>query len=196
VDHVAGPLGNRPCAWACGPSHRRGTGPALPSGHAPGQVPAGDLSGQPVRRLRSAATATSTGRRSARFAGFSLHADVAVLPRRRDELEKVCRYILRPPLAVERLTESPGGQLLYQFRRPWRWLHGVLLDPLSCWGAWRPSCRRRADLCWPTRGSPARGRAGDRPSCRRHRRPTHGETWTRAPRGAGPGSATPAGVRR
>ncbi len=37
-----------------------------------------------------------------------------------DQLEKVCRYILRPPLAVARLTESTGGPLLYHFRRPWR----------------------------------------------------------------------------
>ena len=50
----------------------------------------------------------------------SLHADVAVPAPRRDQLERVCRYILRPPLALERLTESTGGQLLYQFRRPWR----------------------------------------------------------------------------
>jgi len=51
---------------------------------------------------------------------WAQHADVAVPGRRRDQLEKVCRYILRPPLAVERLTESTGGQLLYHFRRPWR----------------------------------------------------------------------------
>ena len=66
---------------------------------------------------------------------------------------------------------------------PWR----CSSIPWNCWGAWRPSCRRRADLCWPTMGSSARGRAGDRPSCRSHRRPTHGETSTRAPRGVGPG---------
>ena len=64
--------------------------------------------------------ATPTGRRSARLAGFSLHADVAVPARRRDQLERLCRYLLRPPLAVARLTESSGGQLVYQFRRPWR----------------------------------------------------------------------------
>jgi hypothetical protein len=57
----------------------------------------------------------------------------------------------------------------------------------SCWSGWPPSSRRRADLCWPTMGSSARGRAGDRPSFRSHRRPTHGETSTHAPRGAGPG---------
>jgi hypothetical protein len=73
-----------------------------------------------------------TGRRSARLEGFSLHADVAVPARRRDQVERVCRYILRPPLAVERLTESTGGQLLYQFRRPWSdGSTALLLDPLE-----------------------------------------------------------------
>jgi hypothetical protein len=44
-----------------------------------------------------------------------LHADVAVPARRRDQLERLCRYLLRPPLAVARLTGGPGGQLLYHF---------------------------------------------------------------------------------
>jgi Putative transposase len=42
------------------------------------------------------------------------------------------RYLVRPPLAVERLTESPGGQLLYHFRRAWRdGSTALLLDPLE-----------------------------------------------------------------
>jgi Putative transposase len=100
-----------------------------------GRVALGPRAGQPVRRLRSAADAIATGRRSARLEGFSLHADVAVPARRRDQLERVCRYILRPPLALERLTESPGGQLLYQFRRPWSdGSTALLLDPLELLG--------------------------------------------------------------
>jgi hypothetical protein len=97
-----------------------------------GRVALGPRAGQPVRRLRSAADVTTTGRRSAWLEGFSLHADVAVPARRRDQLEKVCRYLLRPPLAVERLTESTGGQLLYQFRRPWSdGSTALLLNPLE-----------------------------------------------------------------
>jgi hypothetical protein len=42
-----------------------------------GRVALGPRAGQPVRRLRSAAAVTATGRRSARLEGFSLHADVA-----------------------------------------------------------------------------------------------------------------------
>jgi Putative transposase len=92
----------------------------------------GPRAGQPVRRLRSAAAVTATARRSARLEGFSLHADVAVPAHRRDQLERLCRYLLRPPLALERLTESSGGQLLYQFRRPWRdGSTALVLEPLE-----------------------------------------------------------------
>jgi hypothetical protein len=61
-----------------------------------------------------------------------LHADVVVPARRRDQRERVCRYLVRPPLALERLTESSGGQLLSQFRRPWRdGSTALLVEPLE-----------------------------------------------------------------
>ena len=45
--------------------------------------------------------------RCARLEGFSLHADVAVpAPHTRGRLEPLCRYLLRPPLALERLSET------------------------------------------------------------------------------------------
>jgi hypothetical protein len=48
--------------------------------------------------------------------------------RRRDQLER----LVRPPLALDRLTESMGGQLLYQLRRPWRdGATALLLDPVE-----------------------------------------------------------------
>jgi hypothetical protein len=50
--------------------------------------------------------------------GFSLHANVAVAPRARDQLEHLCRYLLRPPLTLERLTETSHGQLLYELPHP------------------------------------------------------------------------------
>lgn len=44
----------------------------------------------------------------------------------------MCRYLLRPPLALERLTETAGGQLLYQLRRPWADDSiALLLEPLE-----------------------------------------------------------------
>ena len=38
--------------------------------------------------------------------GFSLHAGVRVHANDRKGLERLCRYVTRPPLAVERLTEG------------------------------------------------------------------------------------------
>ena len=32
--------------------------------------------------------------------------------------EHLCRYLLRPPLALERLSESSHGQLLYELAYP------------------------------------------------------------------------------
>ena len=49
--------------------------------------------------------------------GFSLHAKTSVL--RRDKLEKLCRYIARPPVAVNRLTKNSDGLLVYQLKRQW-----------------------------------------------------------------------------
>jgi len=47
--------------------------------------------------------------RGARLKGFSLHANKAVAAGAREQLEHLCRYLLRPPLAQERLTESSQG---------------------------------------------------------------------------------------
>ncbi len=35
-------------------------------------------------------------------------------------LERLCRYISRPPIARERLLELPDGRIAYRLRHPWR----------------------------------------------------------------------------
>jgi hypothetical protein len=52
--------------------------------------------------------------------GASLHAGVAVPARDRRRLERLCRYVARPPLASERLSELPDGRLLYMLKNRWR----------------------------------------------------------------------------
>ena len=85
------------------------------------RVATGPRAGQPVRRLRSAAAVVDGAKlRCARLEGFSLHANVALPAPARAALEHLCRYLLRPPLATERLTESSGGQLLYELPHPRR----------------------------------------------------------------------------
>jgi hypothetical protein len=52
--------------------------------------------------------------------GMSLHAAVAVPARDRRRLERLCRYVARPPLANDRLEELPDGRLAVRLKTPWR----------------------------------------------------------------------------
>ncbi len=52
--------------------------------------------------------------------GMSLHAAVAVPAGDRRRLERLCRYVARPPLANERLEEQPDGRLTFRLKTRWR----------------------------------------------------------------------------
>jgi hypothetical protein len=59
-------------------------------------------------------------RRIPQHGGLSLHAAVAVPARDRLRLERLCRYVARPPLANERLEEHPDGRLALRLKTRWR----------------------------------------------------------------------------
>jgi hypothetical protein len=61
-----------------------------------------------------------SARRCANVDGFSVHANVSLPAHRREKLENLCRYMLRPPLAVERLERVSGDRLAYRMKTPWR----------------------------------------------------------------------------
>jgi hypothetical protein len=87
-----------------------------------GRVATGPRAGAPVQRLgrdRYAAEVASTGPLHAHLDGFDLHAAVAVPAGDRRRLEHLCRYVLRPPIAQERLELAPDGAVLLRLRRPW-----------------------------------------------------------------------------
>src|SRR5437870_13799140 len=65
-----------------------------------------------VGRGPHAPRVTSAGPRQAQLEGFDLHADVAIAAEDRLRLEPLCRYVLRPPVAQERLTLQPDGRVL------------------------------------------------------------------------------------
>jgi hypothetical protein len=54
------------------------------------------------------------------MAGFSLHAGVSTKAGERDKVERLCRYIARPPIAVHRLSLTPEGNIRYELKTPYR----------------------------------------------------------------------------
>ena len=60
------------------------------------------------------------GERCASVNGVSLHANVAVPARDRLRLERLCRYVSRPPVATGRLSRQSDGRLLYRLKHRWR----------------------------------------------------------------------------
>jgi ribosomal protein S27E len=88
------------------------------------RVPSGPLAGRPTMRLgagsRSAADVDTPPLLCAVGYGISLHAGVFIPATDRERLERVCRYMGRPPLAMERLCRLEDGRISYRMRHPWR----------------------------------------------------------------------------
>jgi hypothetical protein len=63
-----------------------------------------------LQSLPPAAAADSTDR-VAQCAGFSLHAGVAAEDSQREKLERLCRYISRPAVSIERLSRLADGRI-------------------------------------------------------------------------------------
>ena len=68
----------------------------------------------------------------AKIAGFSLHAGTACEVWQRSKLERLCRYITRPPIATKRLSVDMRGRVVYRYKRPFRdGSTHVVLEPLD-----------------------------------------------------------------
>jgi hypothetical protein len=63
---------------------------------------------------------TPARRQLAQLDGFSLHAGVATQAHQRHKLERLCRYIARPPLAEQRLSLTGAGNIRYRLKTPYR----------------------------------------------------------------------------
>jgi hypothetical protein len=62
---------------------------------------------------------TSRGARQAHLEGFDLHANVCVSANDRAGVERLCRYVLRPPFAQERLRLRGDGRIALELKRAW-----------------------------------------------------------------------------
>ena len=85
-----------------------------------GRVGLGARAGKAVRRVQ-----TLGGRevplppRCAGYQGYNLHANVAFKASYRSGLERLCRYVLRPPLAVGRIERRADGTVCIAFKKAW-----------------------------------------------------------------------------
>jgi hypothetical protein len=52
--------------------------------------------------------------------GLELHAATAVKASDRVGLERLCRYLARPPICAERLVRLPDGQIEFRLKRTWK----------------------------------------------------------------------------
>ncbi len=76
-------------------------------------------------------TPTSPKKLCADHIGFSLHAAIRIASCARSRLERLCRYVTRPPFAQDRLSITRKGDVLYRFRHPWRnGKAAVVMDPM------------------------------------------------------------------
>jgi hypothetical protein len=84
-----------------------------------------------VRAVRDVPAATAA-RACADGHGVNVHAEVVVDGRDRPRLERLVRYVTRPPLATDRLEEHTEGRLRYRFKKAWKdGTHAVVLEPLD-----------------------------------------------------------------
>jgi hypothetical protein len=68
----------------------------------------------------------------AQVAGFSLHAATVCEAWQRSRLDRLCRYITRPPIATKRLSVDGRGRMVYQYKHPFRdGSTHVILEPLD-----------------------------------------------------------------
>src|SRR5262245_18998136 len=106
-----------PIPWPRRPSRS----PASPSAAVQGRSALGPRAGARVRlgRVPGAPWVTTTGSRQAHLEGFDLQANVAVAAHHRDGLEQLARYVLRPPIAQERLTRTADGRVLLTLKAEW-----------------------------------------------------------------------------
>jgi Putative transposase len=66
------------------------------------------------------------------IAGFSLHAGAAAEAEQRPKLERLCRYITRPAVAIERLSLTAQGHVRYALKTAYRdGTSHVLFEPLD-----------------------------------------------------------------
>ncbi len=144
------------------------------------RVAVGPRAGQQVFALQSVPARSAEPRPGvAQCAGFSLHAGIGVEADQRAKLERLARYVSRPPVAIERLALTAQGQVRYRLKTPYRdGTTHIVLEPVDFMarlaalvppprghltrfhGVFAPHAALRAAVTPAGRGPGARSRAG------------------------------------
>jgi hypothetical protein len=101
------------------------------------RIAVGPRAGQKVFTLQTVAAQADQAegegcRGAAEAGGFSLHAGLDIQPGERMKLERLCRYVSRPPVSTERLALTPSGQVRYALKTPYRdGTTHIVLEPLD-----------------------------------------------------------------
>jgi len=100
-----------------------------------GQQLLGEHPGQPALRLLGQPQGRKTRQRAtlvAEVRGVNVHAERVVDGRDRKQLQRLCRYLARPPLAHDRLAQLPDGRLSLSLKTPWSdGTEAIVLSPMD-----------------------------------------------------------------
>jgi hypothetical protein len=121
-------------AWLSGDMAQAGSLDDLIGHSITYRIAVGPRAGQKVFTLQTVpAQGEEEGRNgAAQASGFSLHAALDIQAGQRAELERLCRYVSRPPLAVDRLALTASGQVRYTLKTPYRdGTTHIVLEPLD-----------------------------------------------------------------
>jgi len=105
LDYGQGTLLSDPMLAQCGSASMRGV------------VLLGPRAGRQVLRLGTGPNDTDSRGRAAH--GFDLHAGRRISARDRKGLERLCRYILRPPISHDRVELTGDGKVRLRLKRAW-----------------------------------------------------------------------------
>jgi hypothetical protein len=97
------------------------------------RVAVGPRAGQKVFALQTVPVREEGPRKGvAQYAGFSLHAGIGAEADQRGKLERLARYVSRPPVSVERLALTAQGQVRYRLKTPYRdGTTHIVLEPVD-----------------------------------------------------------------
>jgi hypothetical protein len=87
---------------------------------------------RPMPLTSARSTAPRGARIGARIGGFDVHAAERIGGHERDALDRLCRYLCRPPLSQERIRLHHDGRVRIELKRAWRdGTQAVLLSPMD-----------------------------------------------------------------